>query len=80
MYILIHVVSQTAANASRIALERAGIYASVKKTPSSISKSGCGFCLRILPEQLSRARAVLKESAVKIQGIYEVRGENIRRI
>ena len=80
MYILIHVISQTAANMAKKLLSREGIYVSVRKTPSSVSKTGCGFCLKIEPSFLLRAVGVLKENHIDYLGIYETDGESVRRV
>ena len=80
MYILIHVVSQTAANIAKNLLSRSGIYASVRKSPSSVSKTGCGYCLKIEPCELSAAINILRDNNLKYLGLYEVEGESVRRV
>ncbi|MBQ3380095.1 MAG: DUF3343 domain-containing protein [Clostridia bacterium] len=80
MYILIHVVSQTEAGRIMKMLESNAIYASVRKTPFFISHTGCGFAVRIKHSELERAMSVLKRHKASYKGIYEVLGEEARRI
>lgn len=80
MYILIHVVSQTLANMAKKLLSREGIYTTVKKSPPSVSKTGCGYCLKVNSRELSRALTVLRDNNIKYLGLYEVDGESVRRV
>lgn len=50
-------------------LEEAGVALRVMNMPSSI-QSGCGLCLRVLPEDLPRVRRVLAENKLAVQSCY----------
>jgi hypothetical protein len=48
------------------ALTERGFYVRVMPMPSGI-RTGCGFCLRFLPEDLARAAAFLAEKGLAVQ-------------
>ncbi|MBR2742984.1 MAG: DUF3343 domain-containing protein [Clostridia bacterium] len=80
MYILIHTTSQTEANRVKRLLSSGGIYASIQKTPFFISRTGCGYCVRVPARDGERAIAALRERRVPYKAVYEVSGGEARRI
>ena len=80
MYILIHVTSQTQANGLLKLLSSHGIYASVRKTPFFISRTGCGYCIKIAPGELERAMEAIKKSGMPYKAVYEVEGTRAGRL
>jgi hypothetical protein len=50
-------------------LLKGGVKVKVMPLPSSLG-AGCGFCLRVAPDDLDDSRRLLKESAISPQGLY----------
>ena len=48
----------------------------VMPVPSAI-RAGCGFCLRLIPEELERAAAFLAELGIVLADIYLPEGEPV---
>lgn len=62
--------SITPAQRSQRVLQGRGIPSSLQRTPRWMQDRGCGYCLRLRPEQLELALPLLKESGIAYQKIY----------
>lgn len=69
-YCLIMCRSLTNAQRSAQVLERAGITATVRKAPQSVSGEGCSYCVKIDESRLKRALEVLERAALRNGKIY----------
>ena len=80
-YLLIHLTSITYANQAKYLLAKEKIYVKIQKTPASVSKTGCGFCLRVSPEDFENTIKILLDNKFQIQGAYEINKNNeIKRV
>ncbi len=70
MEILIAFDTTSSAIGAEMALESANIPVKVMNIPSSI-RAGCGISLRIEPQDVKRAAAVLKEKNLAASGYYQ---------
>lgn len=71
-YCLIMCRSLTNAQRSAQVLERAGITATVRKAPQSVSGEGCSYCVKINEARLRPALAALERAALRTGKIYLV--------
>lgn len=69
-YCLIMCRSLTNAQRSAQVLERAGITATVRKAPQSVSGAGCSYCVKIEESRLKRAFEILERAALRIGKVY----------
>lgn len=51
-------------------LERAGVYTWMSRSPSSVSPSGCSYCVKIAQKELPRALMLLNQFQLPYIGIY----------
>ena len=58
-------------------LSGAGIRCAMQRTPQWMEEQGCGYCLRLRRQELSRARELMMKNGVRFRKIYGVddRGE-----
>ena len=63
--------SLTYAQRAERLLERAGIYASVKKVPQSSSPEGCAYGAMVRSKDLNEAQSVLIKNSMNIVKILE---------
>ena len=56
------------------ALLEGGLSVKVMPVPSSV-REGCGFCLRLIPEELERAAIFLSEHGITLTEVYLPAGE-----
>lgn len=63
--------SLTYAQRAERLLERAGIYAVVKKVPQSASPEGCAYGVMVRSKNLAQAQAILAKNAVEMRGAME---------
>lgn len=59
----------TGAQRAAVALDRAGISVGLMRTPTKISRNGCGYCLRVYYDK-ERAKQVLSASRIAWQRVY----------
>lgn len=57
-------------------LEQAGISGHVMRTPRSIAGEGCGYCVKISEQWLSKALALLRREGLGPKQVYIQTGEN----
>ena len=70
LYYLIICRSLTYAQRTAKVLERAGINSHVMRTPKSISKEGCNYCVRIKEQRLTDALKLLQRENMGPKQIY----------
>ncbi|WP_010256523.1 DUF3343 domain-containing protein [Treponema primitia] len=71
--------SVTQAIMAEQALVEQGFYVRVMPMPAGI-RTGCGFCLRFVPEDLERAASFLSERGLAIKEAWEKSGDGYRKI
>ena len=62
--------SITPAQRGQKLLQRAGIGCALQRTPKRLAQQGCGYCLRLRPEDMERAVALLREQNVPLSKVY----------
>ena len=78
-YCLIMCRSLTNARRSAQVLERAGITATVRKAPQSISGEGCSYCVKIDDSRRRRALEVLERASLRTGKIYLLEADGALR-
>lgn len=74
-YCLIMCRSLTNAQRSAQVLERAGITATIRKAPQSVSSEGCSYCVKINESRLRQALEILEHAAVRTGKIYLIEAD-----
>ena len=64
--------SLTYAQRAARAVQREGVYASLMRTPTGLSKNGCGYGVRVRERDLARARSIITGAGVAVQGVFEL--------
>ena len=64
--------SLTYAQRSAKALERAGIMASVGRTPGAISSEGCAYSIKISERRLNEAMGIIRNAGLNPGRIYKL--------
>lgn len=67
---MIAIRSVTYANKGKKILNQAGIWCSLKRTPSEISIRGCGYGLVLDDADLLEARELFKKNGIPFEGIW----------
>ena len=62
--------SGTAAQSGAKRLEKAGISATMVRTPRNLQKQGCGYSLRVRRAQFRTAQEILLQSGASFQKVY----------
>ena len=62
--------SLTFAQKAAKTLEKAGINASITKTPREISEKGCGYCVKVSERRLNQALTTLKTHNLSPNKVY----------
>ena len=62
--------SITPAQRAQRLLQRAGIGCTLQRTPKSLAQQGCGYCLRLRPEDVGRAVELLRAQNVPMSKVY----------
>lgn len=70
VYYLITCRSLTYAQKAARALERAGITASIMRTPKGLSREGCSYCVKVSERRASLALNVLRETDTRISRVF----------
>lgn len=68
VYITFH--SITPAQRGQRLLRSQGLESSLQRTPRWMEERGCGYCLRVRPEEVERALALLREGDLAFSKIY----------
>ena len=69
--------SVTPAQRGQRVLQRAGVDTLIQRTPRQMAEKGCGYCLRLRPEELMRAVALLRRENVIFSKVYATVGGNL---
>ena len=69
--------SVTPAQRGQRVLQRAGVDTLIQRTPRQMAEKGCGYCLRLRPEELMRAVALLRRENVPFSKVYATVGGNL---
>ena len=72
--------SATTATRLKMSLAKDGYDARVLQTPQALTSSGCGYSVGIYPSALGRLKALTYQMGVRFKGIYEVVGNEYRKI
>ncbi|MCL2563299.1 MAG: DUF3343 domain-containing protein [Oscillospiraceae bacterium] len=70
VYYLITCRSLTYAQRAARALERAGITASVMRTPKGLSKEGCSYCVKVSERRGALALDILRDTDTRISRVF----------
>ena len=62
--------SLTYAQRTARVLERAGMGAQVTRAPKAVAKEGCGYCVRIREQHLSRGLRLLHQEGLGPRQVY----------
>ena len=62
--------SITPAQQAQRLLQRAGVDAMLQRTPRQMEQLGCGYCLRLRPEDRGQALVLLKQSGVQFHRVF----------
>ena len=62
--------SITPAQLGQSILRRGGVEAILQRTPRWMEQQGCGYCLRLRPEQRELALMLLRQAGVDYQKVY----------
>ncbi len=62
--------SVTPAQRGQRMLQQAGIRCTLQRTPRWMEERGCGYCLRLRPEDTERALALLRQGKLSYSKIY----------
>ena len=61
-------------------LEQAGIRCTLQRTPRWMEQQGCGYYLKLRPEDCSRSIALLREKQVLFRKVYRQRGDAMEEV
>ena len=62
--------SITPAQRGQRLLRSQGLEAALQRTPRWMEERGCGYCLRLQPEQIRRAAQLLRENGLLYSKLY----------
>ena len=62
--------SITPAQRGEAVLQRIGIRATLRRTPSWMAEQGCGYCLVVRPKEAVRGMGALKSGQVPFRKLY----------
>lgn len=65
--------SITPAQQAQRLLRREGVDTLLQRTPRALEQAGCGYCLRLHPEQTALAVQLLRQTGVPFRKIYAAR-------
>lgn len=71
--------SLTYAQRAALALERAGITATVRRAPQELSGAGCAYGMKLKQTDLERARALLDRGTYRIGKTYLLEADGSAR-
>ena len=67
--------SVTFAQKGERTLRRGGLDCRLARTPKHLSERGCGYCLRIWTEDVSRSVELLRKNRVNMRRVYIQKGD-----
>ena len=67
--------SVTFAQRGERTLNKAGIRCTLLRTPRWMEEQGCGYCLRIWTEDVSRSVELLRKNRVNMRRVYVQKGD-----
>ena len=70
VYYLITCRSLTYAQSAARALERAGITATILRTPKGLGKEGCSYCVKVSERRGALALTILRETNARISRVF----------
>ena len=70
VYYLITCRSLTYAQLAARSLERAGITATIQRTPKALGKEGCSYCVKISERRGGLALSILRETDARISRVF----------
>ena len=62
--------SVTLAQRGEVLLKKRGVRCQVQRTPRWMEEQGCGYCLRLREQELSRAGELLRKSRISYRRTY----------
>ena len=62
--------SITPAQQAQRILRRGGVESILQRTPRYMEQQGCGYCLRLRPEDREQAVSLLRQSGVQFRKVY----------
>ena len=62
--------SVTMAQRGEGSLKRSGIRCNLQRTPRWMEEQGCGYCLRLRPEDAARALQQLRKEQIQFRKVY----------
>ena len=62
--------SITPAQQAQRILRQAGVDTILQRTPRHMEQQGCGYCLRLRPQDRSRAVSLLQQSGIQFRKLY----------
>ncbi len=62
--------SITPAQQAHRLLRRSGVEAVLQRTPRFMEQQGCGYCLRLRPEDRMRALSLLQQGGLRFRKLY----------
>ena len=65
--------SITPAQQAQRLLRREGVETVLQRTPRVLEQAGCGYCLRLQPEQTALAAELLRQAGVPFRKIFAAR-------
>ena len=68
--------SVTPAQRGESALQRAGIFANLHRTPRVLAEQGCGYSIRVRCGQLPAAVELLRQKGIAYRKVYRLRDGN----
>ncbi len=62
--------SVTPAQRGEVVLRKRGIRCTLQRTPRWMEEKGCGYCLRLMPDQIVDAVGMLRAAQVSFRKVY----------
>ena len=72
--------SVTPAQRGQRALQQAGMDCALLRTPRWMEERGCGYCLRLRPEDTDRAVALLRQGKLTFSKVYADRDGTVEEL
>ena len=69
--------SITLAQHGQRVLQKAGMEVILQRTPRPMAERGCGYCLRLRPEDLMRAVERLRKENIAFSKVYATTGDRL---
>ncbi|MBO4938722.1 MAG: DUF3343 domain-containing protein [Oscillospiraceae bacterium] len=73
--------SVTPAQRGEQVLQRAGVRCSLQRTPRWMEERGCGYCLRVRPDDIGACVQILRHSQIAFRKVYvQAEGEGVEEV